>query len=186
MSWEQRNDEAIKQAAQNNIDCVWYILRVDPQKISKAIDTLPRYGIEAFAPTEQRTRRSGRGRRSSITVSQPIMSGYVIAGFRSRPNWYELFSQLQWLRGVVSQQGQPAPVPARSLQRCFSIHQSTVTSLPGAKSLRPGDTIRVLEGGWRGHEAKLIDISGADCEFVVQLFGRDVKWRQPIDQVEAA
>jgi len=184
-TWEDRNHQAIQWAKESAVDRSYFVLRVDSQKIPKAIDILPQLGISAFAPVEQRTRRAGRGRRSSITRGQVIMSGYVIAGFRGRPNWY-ILNQLQFIFGVVSRDGKPAAIPAESMNRLYGIHQSPVTPLPGAKSLAVGDTIRVTQGGFAGFEAKLLDISGAECEFVVQLFGRDVKWRQQINQVEAA
>lgn len=187
MTWEDRNEAAIAEARTSATHRNWYVVRIDSSQIGKALTILPQImdDVIAFAPVEQRTRRAGRGLRSSITKAQPVMSGYVIVGFERAPRWHQLF-QLPWVYNVISRDGRPAIIPHGSMQSCFRIHQSSVASLPGAKSLRVGDTIRVTEGGWRGHEAKLIDISGADCEFVVQLFGRDVKWRQPINQVEAA
>jgi len=114
------------------------------------------------------------------------MTGYIIAGLAAkRPSWYGIFN-LPHIYGVISRDGRPAPIPRDALQRIFGINQSAVPHMPGAKSLNPGDTIRVMSGGFQGHEAKLLDIKGADCEFTLSLFGKSHIVRQPIANIEAA
>jgi len=184
MTWEDINEAAIQDARSSDIERRYYVLRCDSQKIPKAIDILPQIGVKAFVPTEERTRRI-KGSRKSLTKRHPIMSGYVVAGFVGAPNWWALF-QLPWVFSVVARDSRPAVIPPASMQRLFGIHHASTASLPGAKSLKPGDTIRVRDGGFAGHEAKLLDISGADCEFVVSLFGKDFTVRRPIAEVEAA
>lgn len=183
MNWEAQNEKQIAWARETT-DREWYVLRCDPQEIPRLIGLLPQIGVVGFVPIEHRTRRS-RGSRKAVTVAQPIMTGYVVAGFRGAPNWFVTF-QLSSVYGVVARDGRPARVPQESLDRVFSIHQTATASLPGAKSLKTGDMVRVTSGGFLGHEAKLLDIHDAECEFVVDLFGKQNRVRLPISSVEAA
>jgi transcription antitermination factor NusG len=185
--WQEINRQAIEQAQASAMHRDYYVLRVDSQRIGKVIEQLPRIGVLAFAPMEERTERRGHGnRKQARIVLRPIMSGYVVAGLAAkRPSWFGIFDQPH-VYGVISRDGRPAIIPQHSLKRCFNIHQSASTSLPGAKSLKPGDNIRITAGGFQGHETKLLDIRGEQCEFVVNLFGKEHRVRQSIESVEAA
>jgi transcription antitermination factor NusG len=185
--WQEINKRAIEQAQTSDMRRTYYVLRVDSQRIGKVIEHLPKIGVLAFAPMEERTARSGSGGRKSARIQlRPIMSGYVVAGLTpNSPSWFGIFSQPH-IYGVISRDGRPAIIPQHSLARCFKIHHATGTSLPGAKSLKPGDQIRITSGGWQGHETRLLDIKGEQCEFVVDLFGKEHRVRQSIHNVEAA
>ena len=182
-TWEGKNELAIAEAQRTARR--WFILKVANGAIAEAIDKLPALGAIAFVPTEQRTRRSGRGKRSSITVSQPLIAGYLMAGFEHAPNWPVVLQQ-KYVRDVLRRDGLPGFIATSDLRALIGIHQTYIPALPGTKSLKVGDAIRVMQGAFTGHEAKLFGIKGAECEFEVNLFGRNVKWRQPITGVEAA
>jgi len=184
--WQEINRNAIEQAQASAMHRDYFVLRVDSQRISKVIEHLPKIGVLAFVPTEERVRRMRGSRKATHATEHPVMSGYVIAGMGyNRPSWYGIFNQPH-IFGVISRDGRPAAISPASLSRCFRIHQSSATSLPGAKSLKPGDSIRITAGGWQGHETKLLDIRGQQCEFVVNLFGKEHRVRQSIEGVEAA
>ena len=182
-SWEARNEAAIAEAQ----SCArrWFILKVPTQAIPEAIEKLPAHGAIAFVPAEKRLRRPRRGERSPITVSQPLMAGYLMAGFEGSPNWPAILRQ-PFVHDVLRRDGLPGYIPASDLRALLGIHQASIQALPGTRSLKVGDAIRVMRGAFAGHEAKLLGTTGVDCVFTVKLFGRDVRWKQSIGDVEAA
>jgi transcription antitermination factor NusG len=185
MNWEQQNEAGIE-AARRGPARQWYILRVDSQRIGRAIELLPYFNCIAFVPTEAKIVKIGSGgRKRAIERHQPLMTGYVVAGFQNPPLWWSLLNQ-PWIYGVLTRNGWPAVIPPAALERCYGIHHAKAASLPGAKSLKPGDTIRVKEGGFSGHEAQLLEITGNEGKFILQLLGKEHLIAMPLSGVEAA
>jgi len=185
MTWETLNEAAIE-AARKGGARQWYILRCDSQKIARAIELLPYFDCIAFVPTETKIVKQGSGgRKRAVERRQPLMTGYVVAGFAKTPRWWSLFDQ-PWVYGVLTRSGWPAVIPPSALERCYGIHHAKAASLPGAKSLKPGDTIRVRDGGFAGHEARLLEITGNEGKFILELFGKAHPVKMRLSEVEAA
>lgn len=185
--WHEINRRAIEQAQTSDMHRTYYVLRVDSQRIGKVIEHLPKVNVLAFAPMEERIARTGSGGRKAAKIQhRPIMSGYVVAGLTAKsPSWFGIFSQPH-IYGVISRDGRPAIIPQHSLARCFQIHHIAGTSLPGSKSLKSGDDIRITNGAWKGHERKLLDINGEQCSILLDLFGKQHLVTVSIHDVEAA
>ena len=185
MNWEQQNEAGIE-AARRGPARQWYILRVDSQRIGRAIEVLPFFDCVAFVPTETKVVKIGSGsRKRAVERHQPLMTGYVVAGFQAAPQWWSLFDQ-PWIYGVLTRGGWPAVIPPAALERCYGIHHAKAASLPGAKSFKPGDHIRVCGGGFAGHEAQLLEITGNEGKFILELFGKAHQVKMSLSEVEAA
>lgn len=163
---------------------MWYVLRVPPTKEMAAHVILERRGYKTMLPTEERAYKK-RNRREHVLKRYPIMSGYVIAQLPEPVNWHTIMS-IPCIRGVIGWDNRPRPVPYERLEELMRRTGQYVSHVPGRRSLRKGDIIRVIAGAWTGWETDLKGIHEGQAKLVVQLFNRPAEIMVPLEQLEAA
>jgi len=163
---------------------MWYVLRVPPTKEIAAQTVLQRRGFKVLLPTEERAYKK-RNKREHILRRYPIMSGYVLAQFPEPVHWFDVF-EIPLMRGVIGWDGKPRAVPYDRLEDLMRRTGQYVSQIPGRRSLRQGDAVRVVAGAWSGWESRVEEITDGTCEIVVQLFNRPAKIRVAIEELEPA
>jgi transcriptional antiterminator RfaH len=137
----------------------WYALHSKPSKEAFLWQQLSLHEIEGYYPCLRVQPVNPRSRKS-----RPYFPGYVFG----RMDLEQVnLSTLQWLPGsvgIVSFGGMPAPVPdhliAAIRRRVEEINAAGGELFDG---LKPGDTVTIQAGPFRGHEAVFdMRLSGED------------------------
>ncbi|WP_299477037.1 transcription termination/antitermination NusG family protein [uncultured Paracoccus sp.] len=166
----------------------WFAFRVRPQREFRVIEELTRRGFEAIAPAETRF-HARRGRQNKrIERKYPLLISYVLVAFETDRPWYWIGNLLNLddISSVISIDGQPAAITDERIQR-FVRHAGLVSS-PGRtrKSFQVGELVKITEGPFANHEAKIEDIRGVHCKLITSLFGRPTPVKMKLHQIEAA
>jgi len=156
---------------------MWYALRTAPQRENKAKALLTERGFEAAVPTERRFLRRSRGRK--IERTYPMVVGYVLvrACERDMP-WNRIFDSASkpYIKSVVGCAGQPALIADEPVARLVGMSSSAIPYQSSVNtrraSFQPGDPVQISDGPFRGHEAKIEDISECKAQIVVTLLGK--------------
>jgi transcription antitermination factor NusG len=175
---------------------VWYCFLTEPKKEREAARQLyKRGGFPAFVPLETYMRRKRGGKsRQATPITYPMLTGYVFAGFDQPVNWYRMFSKSGdgfgcWLYGVVGFDGLPAALPPESVDYLWSLSGTAVPhsgSVQLRKAAREGDYVRIASGAFVGWEGRVEGITGDTAEIMVELFNRQVKRHEPLENLAAA
>jgi len=131
------------------MDTSWYVLHSKPRKEDFLLDQLKSHGFEAYCPFLRVTTVNPRARKL-----RPYFPGYV---FLQVDLGQHKASALQWMPGAtgfVSFNGIPARVPEGLVpslrQRVEEINEFGGELFHGLKT---GDSVRIVEGPFRGYEA---------------------------------
>lgn len=131
------------------MDASWYVLHSKPRKEDFLLDQLKSHGFEAYCPFLRVTTVNPRARKL-----RPYFPGYV---FLQVDLGLNKASTLQWMPGAtgfVSFDGIPARVPEGLVpslrQRVGEINEFGGELFHGLKA---GDSVRIVEGPFRGYEA---------------------------------
>lgn len=164
----------------------WYGLTVQSQKEERMIQVLDLCGIPAAIPTIAKQRiRFGR----MLRWRAPICGGLVMVGFpgTAEIQWHEL-TRFSLVHGFVRYNGRPQQIPWQaSYEEDGQIKAGGVQTLladlnavrvGAAKYLRSrpayqvGDTVRIEDGPFRGHEGKVEHSTDLDVRVLLMMFGR--------------
>lgn len=170
-------------ATEVNADLRWYALVVPPQKEYVAAYIIHRHhGIETFIPTETRWRfqnRYAKARKKKEEYAFPVVPRMLFAGFVGEPDWYRLFN-MPIITGVVGMDGSPRMLSRTEFAKFAGMHANGTLRAPpeqrhmrSREEFRVDDTVSIVDGPFRDHEAKVIEITGHMAKVLLPLFGVD-------------
>lgn len=153
----------------------WFIFTVPPRGELPATAWLSRNGVdECWHPTEQAFKRVRHKPNQRIPYEKPVAPGYLFVVMPSLPHWDVLFARSRGkLLKVVSDKGQPVPIPESEMAKMKQLPQrlATIRDAEAAKRrLNPGDRATVSLGGieW---QVTVDRIHAGIAHFVVPLLG---------------
>lgn len=178
----------------------WFAANVQSQKEERVIEVLDLCGIPAAIPTvpKHRTRRGKTFRWRS-----PVCGGLIMVGFPGTApiQWHEV-TRFALVHGFVNYNGRPRQIPWRaSYEEDGQIKRGGVETLltdleavrvGAAKYIRlhpafeVGQTVRIEEGPFAGHEGKVEHSTNLDVRVLLTLFGRSNPITMPIGDVVRA
>lgn len=155
-----------------------------PQTVMERLEAK---GDQIFYPKARITRQR-RDRKANAPVREtlwvPVFGRYLFVGSTRKPGY------IRGTRGVMdllnNADGEPGTLPPplieemRRKYRNYKIAQK-ISELP----LKPGQTVRIMEGAFRGFDAKvhLIDLAKGLLTGVTQAMGREVPITLHIEDV---
>lgn len=163
----------------------WYAAYTRPNGEAKALDHLARQGYSVYLPRYRRWVRHARQRR---LVSRPLFPRYVFVGLdRLAQPWRPIRSTVGVL-GLVSSGDEPVAVPSAivdALRR--REEEGGFDVLSPARSVRPGDAVRVIDGPFQDLVGRLLGVADHERVFVLlDVLGRSVRASVAALAVEAA
>lgn len=125
----------------------WYVLQVRTGYEDDAVSCIRRKGIDAFAPREERTIRSGGEWRRKI---YHLMPGYVFVRIDYSDVLYYVIRHVPGVLRVLQADGRPCPLPP---------DEAAYISYLGRSVLRPSSVIRMPDGSARVVDGILGDMA---------------------------
>ncbi len=127
----------------------WYALNTKPRCEQVVYEGLANRKIEAYLPLWQVRARGGRN-----WVERPFFPGYLFVHADLDEVGRSALQYLSGVRELVMRGEEPATVPAalvESIREHLAERKQSVTDAAGLE-LRPGDTVRIVEGPLAGLE----------------------------------
>jgi transcription antitermination factor NusG len=167
-----------------DVDLDWYAFVTAPQKEYTCAHILRRKGIATFIPTETRWRSTNRytkSRKLKEEMAFPVVPRHLFAGFPQgeMPPWYWLGS-FPLILGVIGKKGRPHPTDRKEFAQFAPVYSNGSLRAPAAErhmrtreEFGVGDNVEVLDGPFRDHQVKVIEINGNMATVVLQLFNTE-------------
>lgn len=166
----------------------WYALRTAPMKEFAVDLILTNHGVQVFCPIEVKWKRVGP-RKKRTRFEYAMLPRYLFV--RCSDPWSDVLRQ-PWSRniqGVVSLNGQPAPIPEAAIARLAKLSGSAIptSSVPVHRSFNPGETVRVARGALQGKLVELESINGKSGRILTTMLGaKSMPVEISLDDLEAA
>lgn len=151
---------------------VWNVLIVPPQKERAVREYLRARDIYAFYPSETSTRVL-RGKK--IETERPVVSQHVYAQFRQQPQWDVMKRVHRLISGVMCQGGTPIKVHPdiiRHLQGLTVEAQRINEARAEMLRVRPGDKATIISGPLAGFMVDVVDIKQGEAIISLMMGGR--------------
>lgn len=97
----------------------WYALHVTPNSEYVVAQLLRKQGVATYIPTEIRSHKRSSYSKGKADFAVPLMPGFVFAGFKDEPVWYDLLKNTM-IHGPLRGDGQPWRLDMLELLRFFS------------------------------------------------------------------
>jgi transcription antitermination factor NusG len=171
---ERRNRDRIDRVNDMLARCDrWYVLVVPPQHELPIERILQRQlGMDAFCPIQFRWRRVNSRQKVRKYVPYVMASRYIFVGTRGEPQWHRIFGT-RLFSGVLSIEGEPVVIPPATMRGLFARsgeEAARESAVRLNRSIVGGDTVRIIEGPFQGHEVKVADMNRHTARVVVELF----------------
>lgn len=151
------------------------------------------FDAEAYVPLSRKFRRTNRFRREKIRIAYPATPGCVFAGFLpGQERWYEVFTDVPSLYGVLSADGAPIAVEGNRLAEFVHDNRFRFEAAEIERYMRThyefktGDRVRIAEGPFEGHLVDVHEIRGAKAHILIELLGGAQEVAIPLDKLEKA
>lgn len=155
----------------------WYALLIVPQKEAAAQEMLARKGITSYCPMDFKWRKANKFAVDQDLFSYPLMPGWVFVGMPHYDQpWHDVVS-LQLVRSVVCHFARPVEIPQAAMASMVAKFRNGVVRADEAedmrakKTIKPGDTVKMMEGPMRSFTAKVVEIDGSVARVMFSLFG---------------
>jgi transcriptional antiterminator RfaH len=151
----------------------WFAVQTQPRAEPKARVNLERQGYAVYAPRLRKRRRHAR-RVENVLV--PLFPGYVFVDLDPKGGaWRPINSTLGVVRLVCFGET-PAPVPRGVIESLRELEGEDGIVRPPSATLRPGQSVRILDGTLADQIGVLLDASDAErVRLLVRMLGRDVQ-----------
>ena len=151
----------------------WYLAQLKPGGLKRARGNLQRQGYQCFMPSLAITRRHGDVMRAA---TRPLFPGYLFVGFEpDHQPWRTINSTYGVSRLVALDGRQPTAVPDAVIRELQARCQGEFWALD-AEDLRPGATVRVLNGPLAETIATIAQVPEADRVIILfEMMGRTVR-----------
>ena len=163
----------------------WYVVHTQPHRERLANEHLDRQGFDVYLPLYAKQRRHAR---RVETISAPLFPGYIFVHMDPRHlRWRSINGTIGVIR-LVCQGDQPAAVPAGIVENLLSCEDDKGLHSPASLIVfDPGDRVRII-GGAFGDRVGVYERMTPDERVILllDLLGREIKIRLPIEAVEAA
>jgi transcriptional antiterminator RfaH len=162
----------------------WFAVQTITRAEDKARAHLLRQNYETYLP---RLRKRRRHARRVDTVLRPLFPGYLFVRFDpSRDRWRSINSTVGVIR-LVGFGEVLVPVPDDVIVGLRSLEDDKGVIVGAGPALKPGQSVRILDGALADQVGVLLEGSGADrVRLLVRLLGREVKVVMPAEAVERA
>lgn len=163
-------------------DLDWYAVRTPPLKEFVAEQILWSRGYAVICPVLGKKMRASRyAKRKRRDIEVPLLSSYVLIGFRGEPDWHELFSfgrRQGLVTAVCGFNGKAQVIPESSMKWIARMSQTTNVNVIDAKNyglgagnFRRGDRADVISGPLSGHTVRIDELNGQSASCLIKLFG---------------
>ncbi len=163
----------------------WYVVHTQPRREGRAAEHLSRQEFCVYVPRYAKRRRHAR---RIDTVAAPLFPGYLFVRIDLRhARWRSVNGTIGVIR-LVCHGDQPAPVPAGIIESLRAHEDEKGLHSPASLMvLDPGARLRIV-GGAFDDRVGVYERMTADERVVLllNLLGREVRVRLPIDAVDAA
>lgn len=151
----------------------WYLAQLRPGGLNRARSNLQRQGYQCFMPSLEVTRRHAGVMRAA---RRPLFPGYLFVGLEpGRQPWRKINSTYGVARLVTLDGKQPTAVPEAVIEELQSRCRGELWA-PDPEDLRPGATVRVLNGPLAETIATIARVPEADRVIILfQMMGRTVR-----------
>jgi len=163
----------------------WYVAYTQPNGEARALEHLRRQGYVTYLPRYRRMVR--RARRRSVSL-RPLFPRHVfILIDRGRQLWHPIRSTRDVVGLVMAGDG-PVPVSSEIVDGLLRREREGAVDLVSPiQRLRPGDTVRLIEGPFSDVVGRLLGMADDERIFVLlELLGRGVRAEVPLHAIEAA
>jgi transcription elongation factor/antiterminator RfaH len=160
----------------------WYVAATYPQKEHVAALHLERQGFMSFVPRFQRVRRHAR---KVDVVLAPLFPGYLFVSFDiDAEPWHTIRSTFGIRHLVGTNRSRPQSVS----QNVIDLLKSRVETGFINKTLydlKPGDEVRVVQGPFAEHIAKVESLPARDrVNLLFHILGTDKSIQLPLSYIE--
>jgi transcriptional antiterminator RfaH len=162
----------------------WYVVHTHARAEGKAQENLRRQGYEVFLPLTRRWYRHARRREA---VLSPLFPRYLFVGFDvARTRWRSIFSTIG-VSTLLCQGEMPIRVPQPVVDQIRLAEEAgAFDQTSGLGKLRPGDSVRVLDGPFADIIGRLQSQLSADrVRVLLELMGRQVPTVMNVYEIEA-
>ena len=153
----------------------WYVVRVRPGGLNRALTNLERQGVITYVPERARTtRRNGR----LVTSLRPLFPGYLFVAVGSDDvPWRSINATFGVANVVCLVPGRPAPVPAE-LIATLRAYCDCEEGMDGTSRYHPGDRVRIVLGPFADMTARIEAVSEKErIHVLLDMMGRSVRTR---------
>ena len=163
-----------------DVDLDWYAFICVPQK------------EYTFIPTETRWRSTNRytkSRKLKEEMAFPVVPRHLFAGFPvgTMPPWY-LLGDFPLILGVIGHKGRPHKANRKEFPKLAPVYANGSLRAPveqqhmrTREEFGVGDTVEILDGPFRGHQVKVIEINGNMATIVLKLFNTEREMPMPLE-----
>lgn len=151
----------------------WYILRLRPGGLDRAVANLARQGVRTYCPERERTqRRNGR----LVTRPRPLFPGYLfISPAAATPAWRSINATYGVASVVCLEPGRPARVPEGLVPALMAFCDQPAGGRADA-AFAPGDEVRIVLGPFAEMTARIEALPEADrIHVLLDMMGRRVR-----------
>lgn len=162
----------------------WCVVRCRPHQEEKARLNLARQGFEVYLPRYRKRRRHAR--RTDI-VSRPLYPRYLFACIRSGQEWRPIRSTYG-VSSLVEFDGRPALLADIAIEAIRRREDKAgLVVLSPIEGLKPGDTVRIVEGTLTNSLGLLERITDDQrVTLLLEMLGRKVRVSVDPETIEKA
>lgn len=174
----------------------WYALVTAPKREFIAALLLGRMGLLVVNPVELVERRLNRYRKVTGRRPRPLLTSMVLCGFDPEvdldvagvPPWLHVLN-ISVIAGVVGMRGVPVPISADAVLQLDAASgrqgQLRRPPLPARPAFVPrvGQTVRFVDGMFRGYEGRVIEPANENVRVQLGLLGKEAEITVPVEML---
>lgn len=165
----------------------FYVCRIAPRGVAKAVDALSERGVYACAPSETVWRRTLKGRKRQ---SRPLLVGYLFVALDPQAPAFRAVREAAPDLGPFVGSGSPRPVPVgfvEALAQAEAEGRFDKTRKPERAKFTPGQQVRVVSGPCAGLVGAFVEARGTDrARVLLALLGGEAAVEVGSDKLAAA
>ena len=172
---------------------VWYVLLLRSGHEFVVQRILHSFKAETYLPMCRKWRRVNRFKREKTKIAYPAIPGCIFVSFPSGVEpWFEIFTQIPSLWGVVGLGGNPMALTGHRVSEFVGRNRKRFDVADEQKFMRSncefqvGDRVQIVEGPFEGHIVDVRSIKGAKANVLINVFGILQPVGVPVDRLERA
>lgn len=160
------------------------------ERVFVAEHILKEADFQVYMPKRYDWRKTNRYSNERTRVEYPAMGDWLFVGWPDHLNrWHDMMA-LEVVAGVLGSGGNPLVISERDIIALMA--EMGRRGLPSElqRYMRTdaefdvGDMVRVSSGSLEGYETEVVEIDGPSALIVMELFGRSVRRRMQISELE--
>jgi|GEM_PF-1696821 len=160
------------------------------ERVFVAEHLLKEAGFQVFLPKRSEWRKTNRYSNERTRVEYPAMGDWLFVGWpRHLERWHDMMA-LNVVAGVLGAGGNPLIISEREIVALMAemgrrgLPSDLQRYMRTDAEFDAGDLVRVSSGSLEGYQTEVVEIDGPSALVVMQLFGRSVRRRMHVSELE--